>query len=284
MPNLLDWLSHLEHAYVVDLMKSAAVVLFLVVTRSMIVRALTANPNVPVETRRLWSIHLRNLALVIGVISLVTIWASELQSIAVSMVAFAAALVIATKELLMCVGGSFLRTLSNSFSVGDHIEIAGHRGRVVDINLLSTTIMEIGPRHDAHQITGRALSLPNSLLLTHPVIRENFMGDYVVHVLTVCLPYSINPNVGERILLAAATEICSPYIAGASQHMEEVELRHLVDTPSVEPRCAFHPEDDKRYNLILRVAIPSRERHRVEQAILHKVMRHCFPETPSPVQ
>lgn len=281
MTNLWDWFSNLEHAYVIDLIKSAVLLLVLVLTRAMILRALASNPNLDLDTRRMWAIHLRNLALGIGLIGFAIIWASELQSFAVSMVAFAAALVLATKELIMCVGGSFLRTLSNSFTVGDHIEIAGHRGRVVDINLLSTTVMEIGPQHDAHLITGRALSLPNSLLLTHPVIRENYMGDYVVHVLTICLPYSINPNAGERIVLEAAKEECATFLEGASQHMEEIQLRHLVDTPSVEPRCAFHPLNDKSYNLILRVAIPSKDRHRVEQAILHKVMKLCFPE-PKP--
>lgn len=278
MSALLDWFRSLEHVYVIAIIKSVTLILVLVVTRAMIIRALTANPKVPVDVRRRWSIHLRTTAFVIGLAGLTIIWASELESFAVSMVAVAAAIVIATKELIMCAGGSLLRTLSNSYTVGDLIEVNNYRGRVIDINLLATTIMEIGPRHDTHQVTGRAITLPNSLLLSQPVIRENYMGDYVVHVMTICLPYSTNPNAGERIVLAAAQKACQPFLAGAKLHMEEIELRHLLDTPSVEPRCAFMPVDDRRYNLILRVAIPSKERHRVEQSILHCVMTQCFPE------
>jgi small-conductance mechanosensitive channel len=279
MGALWDWLNHLEHLYVVDIVKSSLLILALVITRAMILRSLSTNPRVTIELRRHWAVNLRNAALVIGAAGLAIIWASEIASFAVSLAAVAAATVLATKELIMCAGGSFLRTLSNSYGLGDHIEIGNYRGRVVDINLLSTTIMEIGPRHDAHQLTGRAITLPNSLLFSQPVIRENYMGDYVVHALTLCLPYTLNPNAGERIVLSAAQEVCAPFLAGARRHMEEIELHHLIDTPSVEPRCAFVPLDDKRYNLIVRVAIPAKERHRVEQAIMHRIMTQCFPET-----
>lgn len=278
MQTLIDWLSGLSHLYVTDFIRSLALVLLLVVVRSTVMRAISANPNVPVEARRRWSINLRNGLVILGLIGMVTIWAKELETIALSMVAFAAALVVATKELIMCVGGSAIRTMSNSFDLGDHIEIANLRGRVVDINLFSTTLMEIGPRHDTHQLTGRAVSFPNSLLLGHPVVRENYMGDYVVHVTTVAVPYTVAPAKAERLLKVAAEQACAPHVQAARKHMELTAERQLVDTPSVEPRIAVFPVDDKRYNLILRVAIPAKERHRVEQAILHQFMNDCFPE------
>lgn len=284
MQSLLDWLGGLSHLYVIDIIRSAALVLLLVVVRSMVMRAISANPKVPVEARRRWAINLRNGLVILGLIGLVTIWAKELETIALSMVAFAAALVVATKELIMCVGGSAIRTMSNSYDLGDHIEIANLRGRVVDINLFSTTIMEIGPRHDAHQLTGRAVSFPNSLLLGHPVVRENYMGDYVVHVTTVAVPYSVAPAQAERLLREAAETACAPHVPAARRHMERIAERHLVDTPSVEPRVAIFPFDDKRYNLILRIAIPAKERHRVEQAILHQFMSNCFPEASTAVE
>ncbi|WP_024302888.1 mechanosensitive ion channel domain-containing protein [Pseudogulbenkiania sp. MAI-1] len=278
MQPLFDWVAGLSHLYVIDIIRSAALILLLVVVRNMVMRAISANPKVPVEARRRWAINLRNGLVILGLIGLVTIWAKELETIALSMVAFAAALVVATKELIMCVGGSVIRTMSNSYDLGDHIEVANLRGRVVDINLFSTTIMEIGPRHDAHQLTGRAVSFPNSLLLSQPVVRENYMGDYVVHVTTVAVPYSVAPAQAERLLKAAAETACAPHVPAARQHMERIAARHLVDTPSVEPRIAIFPIDDKRYNLILRIAIPAKERHRVEQAILHQFMSSCFPE------
>lgn len=279
MQVVLDWLSHLRHIYIIDLIRSLALVILLVIVRHMIFRAISSNPKVPLETRRRWAVSLRNGLVILGLIGLVTIWARQLETIAVSLVAVAAALVVATKELIMCFGGSALRAVSSTYDLGDHIEVAQYRGRVVDINLFSTTIMEIGPMHDTHQITGRAVSFPNSLLLSNPVIRENYMGDYVVHIITVPIAYTLPPARAEQVLRQAAEQACLPHLEAARRHMDKVAAQHLVDIPSVEPRLAIRPCDDKRYQIILRVAIPAKERHRIEQTILKQFMYTCFPDT-----
>jgi len=273
---IADWFNHLEHGYIVDLTRSVGLIVILIMVRAVILRSLSANPHIPIEARRRWSVNLRNAGFLLGVLGLLTIWARELETFALSMVAFAAAMVVATKELIMCIGGAFLRTMSNSYTLGDHIEVGQYRGRVVDITLFSTTIMEIGPNHAAHQLTGRAISLPNSLLLTNAVIRENYMGDFVVHVITVPAPYSLDPASTEAMLLDTARTICEPFLADARSHMNHIEERYLIDIPSVEPRIAIQPVDEKQYRLILRVAIPAKERHRVEQAILHRFMFQTY--------
>ncbi|MCW3479061.1 mechanosensitive ion channel family protein [Neisseriaceae bacterium JH1-16] len=273
---IVDWFNHLEHGYVVDLLRSFGLIAILILVRVVILRSLSANQHVPIEARRRWSVNLRNAGFLLGLFGLLTIWARELETFALSMVAFAAAMVVATKELIMCIGGAFLRTMSNSYTLGDHIEVGQYRGRVVDITLFSTTIMEIGPNHAAHQLTGRGISMPNSLLLTQAVIRENYMGDFVVHVITVPAAYSLDPASTEALLLDSARVICDPFLADARRHMNHIEERYLIDIPSVEPRIAIQPVDEKQYRLILRVAIPAKERHRVEQAILHRFMFQTY--------
>jgi small-conductance mechanosensitive channel len=278
MNDVIAWFVALSHGHVSNLLKSVLLVIILLISRASILKIIFSNTNLDIDDRRRWSINLRNLTFVLAVIGLVVIWSQQLETLALSMVAFAAALVIATKELIMCLAGSVLRAMSKSYDLGDYIEIGTLRGRVIDINLLSTTIMEVGPKHDAHQITGRAVSFPNVMLLTNPVIQENYMGEYVVHTISVTIPYLVNPIKAERVLLKSANQICAPFIEAAQEHMIMIESRHLVDTPSVEPRVAFHPIEKESYRLILRVAIPARERHRVEQTILHRFMHECFPE------
>ena len=96
MQSLLDWASHLEHGLVIDIMRSILLVLLLVLSRMGLQRALGSNPNLPVESRRRWSVNIRNGLIGLGLVGLVTIWAKELETLAVSLVAVAAALVLAT--------------------------------------------------------------------------------------------------------------------------------------------------------------------------------------------
>ena len=117
--------------------------------------------------RRRWSVTIRNTLILVSIIGLAIIWAPQLQNFAVSLIAIAVALVLATKELLDCLTGSLLRTASKAYAVGDRIEINGTRGNVVDHNFLTTTLLEIGPGQTSHQYTGRAIVIPNNQLLSH---------------------------------------------------------------------------------------------------------------------
>lgn len=272
------WLAPILQSYGADLLRSAVLVLVLLLVHASIARTIAANPQVPVDTRRRWAINVRNTMIIIGLAGFVIIWARELQTIALSMVAFAAALVVATKELLMCLGGGLVRSITNSYELGDIIEIGGMRGRVQDITMLGTTLIEIGPRHDSHQLTGKAVTFPNSLLLTQSVVRENFTGDFVMHIVNVPLPYSVRPAHAERLLQEIAADVCAPWLEDARRHMAMLEHKLLMDTPSVEPRIALQPTSEKEYRLIVRIALPPRERQRAEQAILRRFLFACFPE------
>lgn len=277
MSELIDFWTHLRASYVADIVRSGVMITVLLVLRISIGRAIASNTHWTLDDRRRWSITVRNVLFVCGVAGIALIWASELQTIAVSMLAFAAAVIIATKELIMCLTGGLLRSASDSYSLGDHIEVGHIRGRVVDIGLFTTTVMEIGPTHDSHQMTGRALSFPHSLLLNQPVVLENYMGEYVVHTLGLPLPYTLPPQQGEALLLGAANDVCAPHIQAAQLHMARIEARHHLDTPSVAPRVSIHPLSDVSYQLTLRIAILAKDRQRVEQAILKRFMFEAFP-------
>jgi small-conductance mechanosensitive channel len=284
MSDLISLLYQLRSDYAHEIVRSLVLVAVLVLIRVVVGRILASNVSVPVEVRRRWSVSTRNFLFVTGLAGIGMIWAEELQTIAVSMLAFAAALILATKELILCVSGFVVRQASNSYSLGDHIEVGSIRGRVVDIGLLSTTVMEIGPQHNAHQMTGRALTFPNSLLLSNAVIRENYMGDYVMHIINLPVAYAIPPARAQRLLLQAADEHCAMHVEAARIHMVHMAERYLVDTPSVEPRIGMQAMDEKRYQLILRIAIPAKERQRIEQAIIYQFLDTCYPEPPSSPQ
>lgn len=120
-------------------------------------------------------------------IALLGIWLSEIQNIVFSLAAVMVALVVATKELIMCVAGAVLRFSGHLFKVGDRIEMSGIHGEVIDHGLFSTTIMELPPHHLGHAGTGRTVMLPNSILLTGPVRVEPQPRHFAPHRFTLTL-------------------------------------------------------------------------------------------------
>lgn len=220
------------------------------------------------EHRRRWLVTIRNVALTILFFGVILIWAQELKTLALSMVAVAAALVIATKELILCFSGSFLKSSTRSFTIGDRIEVNDLRGDVIDQNLLATTILEIGPGNSSHQATGRSIVIPNSLFLSGSVVNETFMGKHVLHHIKLPMKSEDDWRGAREILLDAAREKCAPFLEDARKSFDNLAKEHSVDPPNVEPRVTLQMPEPGKIDLLLRIAVPAREKGRVEQAIL----------------
>ena len=189
------------------------------------------------------------------------------------MFAVAAAIVVATKELIMCLSGSILRSVTKQYSVGDYIEVNGLRGRVVDINLLNTLMMQIGPHPLVGQLSGKTLSFPNSLLLNHYVRRDNILGPYVIHTVEIPVPIHLDSDAVIPNLKQVLEPLCAPYVPEISRYLDAVQAEKLFITPAAQPRVTRVPHDDKVYNIIVRYASPVSKRLEIQQAVLDEFLR-----------
>ena len=205
----MDWFDKLlESPLLMGSISTVVLVIALVVLRAVVVKAVLGQEKLPGDVRRRWLVQVRTAVFLLFVLGLVMIWAEELRLFAVSVFAVAVAAVIATKELIQCVTGAMLRTGGKAFKIGDRIEIAGIRGDVIDHNLLTTTVMEIG----LHQMTGRAVVLPNSIFLGKPLVNESYTHDFVLHPFKIPLKMDADWQLEEQDLLAAAKEECAPFL------------------------------------------------------------------------
>jgi small-conductance mechanosensitive channel len=265
------WFS-IDSSVALDGLKSLILLLFLIVVRTLAVRWFARNPTLSMESKRRWVVTTRNSVVFAFLIGLVIIWAHELQAFAVSLVALAAAMVLATKELLLCWSGAALRVGGKVYAVGDRIQIAGHRGVVLDHDVFATKLLEIGPGQSAHLYTGRVAVFPNSLLLSNPLIKENPEQDYGLYTLVVPLKTDDNWQKAERTLLEAAKAECAPFMEEAARQMKLLEQANLLEAPSPEPRITIQLPESGKLHLVLRFPAPDRGRSRIEQAILRRYL------------
>ncbi|MDZ7758110.1 mechanosensitive ion channel domain-containing protein [Rhodohalobacter sp.] len=223
------------------------------------------------ELRRKWLIQTRNSFILILLLGLVLIWGSELRTLALSMVALAVALVVATKELILCVSGSILKTISGSFDLGDRIQIKDFRGDVIDQNLLATTLLEVGPGKITHQRTGRLSVIPNSLFVSEPVINESYTSDYIIHVFTVPFKREDDWQTAQKMFLKSANKHCKPYLEDVRDHMNKLSKTKGLDVPTVDPRVTVQVPTSGEVHLIIRMPTKSKQQGYVEQSILSEV-------------
>jgi len=266
------WLPHIDSSALLDGLSSLLLLLFLLIVRALIVRAISKNPTLSMEAKRRWVVSVRNSMVFVLLVGLVVIWAHELQAFAVSLVALAAALVLATKELLLCWSGAALRVGGKVYSVGDRIQIAGYRGVVLDHDIFATKLLEIGPGQASHLYTGRVTVFPNSLLFTNALVKENPVQEYGLYILVIPLKDKDDWRDAERHLLDAAKAECTLFMEEAGRQMKLLEQTNLLEAPSPEPRVTIQLSEPGRINLVLRFPAPDRGRSRIEQAILRRYL------------
>jgi small-conductance mechanosensitive channel len=216
-----------------------------------------------------WTSQVRAFSYAVLAFGLFTIWAAELQALAVSFVVLAMAVVWATKETIACMQGAVYRLSSNAFQVGDRINVGGIRGDVIDPGLLSTTVLEVGK---GHQRTGRTISIPNSLFMTEPVLNESLTGEFMLHLLTIPVDRNEDLAAIEARALRAANDACADFIDDVRRPIALRYRRHGLNPPLVDPRITYQFVDTKTVNLILRIPVPTRLERTVEQRVLRAVL------------
>ena len=111
------------------LFSTVLLVVAVLVLRSISARFIRKNVTTA-ELRTKWLVQSRNAFVLLLVLGLVLIWGEELRTVALSVVAIAVALVVATKELILCLIGSMLKAGTSAFDIGDRIQIKEYRGDV----------------------------------------------------------------------------------------------------------------------------------------------------------
>jgi len=252
------------------LISTAVLVVTVVVLHRLASGYIRRNVEAP-DLRRRWLVRTRNGLVLLLLLGLVMVWGEELRTIALSIVAIAVAFVVATKELILCLMGTIVKTVTRPFNIGDRIQIKDLRGDVIDQNLLTTTILEVGPGKNIHQRTGRVVIIPNALFLSEPVINESYTHDYILHVFTIPFKREDDWRGARKALLEAANRHCAPYLDDVRRYMEQLSRQKGLDVPTVEPRVTIQIPTAGEVHLVVRVPTKSGQRSFIEQSIIADV-------------
>ena len=256
---------------------------FLRVAATRLVRGKTTVLSDEQRQRLFYSRAVSNAILGFG---LIAIWLTQLQHLAFSLTAVTVAVVIATKELLICLAGFLVRTGSRSFSVGDWIEVNGVRGEVVDLTPLTTTLLELDERRLGRDYTGRTTTIPNAWFVTHQVINETFGKNYAVHRFTLTVEKPYNISVARRFLETAAREAYKDYKDTAERYNALIERKLGVDLPGPEPQVTITTTDLGRIQFHILLFCPTSQveamQAKISDAFFDALCRREIPLLDAP--
>lgn len=230
------------------------------------------------EKRRIHLVWARNIIWFAALLVIVSVWASTIAGFALSVAAVAGAILIVSKELVMCVHGYLYVTVVQPYKIGDVIEFNQLHGRVVDIDMFATTLVELDK---AGQRTGKVAEFPNGLLLTHPLINSSPNGAYALHAIQIPIPERVSNDLDriEAAALAAADHATAAWSEEAMTHFRKASEENFIELPSGKTKVSWDFSNPEHLVLVIRVACPAGQRAKVEQAVFRDIWRALSPAT-----
>lgn len=232
--------------------------------------------------QRKWMSRTKNSAFFFSIIAIFIFWKAEINEFALSVTAIAVAIVLASKEIILCFTGSIQRASSRSFVIGDWIEVGPLCGEVIEHNLMATVIQELDISRGFYHYTGKTATLPNSMFFSFPVKNLNFMKRYVYHSFDIVVPRFIDLHKMVPILKAKIDHHCEGFIEVARRYNNVVERHAGVDLPGPEPLIRFDSGAIGEVVVYFMLFCPTERAGELEQLIRADFMQEyekLYPET-----
>lgn len=280
MNTILDWLTQFttfqnQHKIPTNFVLTFVIVFLAMTIRKYLLSAVPDGMNITERRRKVVSI--RNGVAGLAIFLIVLVWSTELKTFMVSLLAITAAIVLATKEVIMAAIGGMIRTTSKRYQIGDRIEIKNHKGDVVDITLLSTTLMELNNTPGLQMYTGKLVYIPHSMLLTDAVHVHHITSSYGVHTFSIPVSSHKNPASEKENLQSVCDEVVADFLDDAATHYEHLRAHTAIDLPSVHPKTVLRADEKGHWWITVRMVAPLKETQKTEQAIIQRYLSKAGP-------
>ena len=262
------------------LLFTALIIAVITIVRRIILSQVRGDDFFVTETQRKWMSRTKNGTFILMLVIVFALWRSEISEFALSLTAIAVAIVVASKEIILCFTGSIQRASSRSFRIGDWIEVGKICGEVIEHNMMATVIQEIDLHHGQYHYTGKTATLPNSMFFTYPVKNLNFMKRYVYHNFSIVVRDFVNLYPLLPTIITKIDHHSEDFIDVARRYNSVIEKHAGLDLPGSEPHIHISSSNTGEQIVHFMLFCPTERATHLEQDIRRDFMEEyerAFP-------
>lgn len=182
----------LQHGLLLHLiLSSAGLVLAIVIGMLLgdaLVRQLFEHPRLDYRQTQILRTIFEVGVQVVGVLLIALVLFGPPKQTATAIGLVSAALTISLQDYILAFFGWFILVGRNGVRVGDMIEVNGVCGEVIDIGLMSTTLLETSSISSQNQLTGRRVSFLNSFAIRGQFFNFSSKGQWLWDDMTITVP------------------------------------------------------------------------------------------------
>ncbi|MAD15314.1 MAG: mechanosensitive ion channel protein MscS [Alteromonadaceae bacterium] len=218
--------------------------------------------------------NIKNFINFVMLFLLLSLWAGELQNFALSIAAFAVAIVLATREFIQCVIGFFYLASTRPFRIGDWVQVGEIVGEVSETDWMKSTLLEV----DIHkyEYTGKTLFIPNNAMITNTIKNLNFLKRYATHHFNITRDQSVNPYLFIDQLQAKAELYCADFKEVAYRYSQTIERRLDVKIAGPDPHINVSTSDVGDSVVTVAIFCPTERAIEIEQKLIKDFMTMWF--------
>lgn len=211
----------------------------------------------------------------VAIFIIVKIWFGQLQ-FGTYFGLVSAGVAVALQDPLVNLAGWLYLIVRRPFGVGDRIQVGPHAGDVVDLQLFSIALLEIGNWVQADQSTGRILHIPNGWVFKHPIASYEQGFPYIWNEIPVTVTFESDWRLAKATLQRVLDKNAETVAEGAlHQETQDLAINYARTTPIVWTSTA--PEG---VMLTMRYLCRPRER-RASNSRMWEAVLDAFDELPS---
>ncbi len=207
----------------------------------------------------------------VGLIFMLRLWFEGVGDLATFFGLLSAGLAIAFKDPLTNLAGWAFILWRRPFMVGDRIQLANHRGDVIDQRLFAFSLMEIGEWVDADHSTGRVVSIPNGKIFTESLANYSSGFSYIWIEVPVLITFESDWQQAKTILKDVADEKALHLSKAAEKRLREASRKMMIFYSKLTP-VVYTSVKDSGVMLTIRCLCEPRQRRGMEQTLWEAIL------------
>ncbi|HEY1498540.1 MAG TPA: mechanosensitive ion channel domain-containing protein [Acidobacteriaceae bacterium] len=277
----------LQHRLILHLILQSfqliVIIIACMIVGDALVRRLMAHPSLDRRQTETLRTVLDVGVQVLGVLLIALILFGPPQQTATMIGLATAALTIALQDYILAFLGWFMLVGKNGIHVGDLVEINGISGEVVEVGLVTTTLLETSGLAERGEPTGRRVSFLNSFAIRGQYFNFSSKGQWLWDEITFGIPSGDDVDAFAQAVQAAAHEETDESARLAEQEWGRSARTAGLSRPSAAPVVTMRPSGGA-IDIQVRYVTRAAGRVEVRDRLYRRVLR-LFQEknrAPSP--
>lgn len=211
------------------------------------------------------------IAYILIVSTVLFVYSDKLGNIGVALGVAGAGIAFALQELILSIAGWFGIVISGIVGVGQRVKIGDVKGDVIDIGVMTTTIMEMNDWVNGDLYNGRIITLTNSYVFKEKV--HNYSSEYPFLWDEIVVPIRTESNhkLARKVFTDILDEVCGEYARESEKQWVKLTDKYRVEEAKVHPMVTLQ-FDENRISFTLRYVVDYKKRRTTKDIIYTRLL------------